>query len=144
MGAHHIAIAPFRLRDGRVAMGLIARLSRIIPLIIVLAVVALVIYVAVSYMRSPERAKELLVRIFTVLSAIIIVFFGVVSLYALAESNSAVLDLALSFAAVGVVCLAITRWCNHLFLKHHPQYRPKATKAKTKWFQSKGKFRWPF
>jgi len=106
-------------------MGLLARLSRIVPLLLIMAVVAIVIYLVVTYRHSPTRAK-----VFTWLNVVIIAFFGLASLYALFESHAGVLDLALSFAIVGLVCLGITRWCNHVFLKHNPHYRDKRQAAR--------------
>ena len=47
------------------------------------------------------------------------------------------LDLGASFLVVALVGLAITRWCNHLFLKHHPSYKKKPVKAAVK-------RRWPW
>ena len=111
-------------------MGLLARLSRIVPLLLIMAVVAIVIYLVVTYRHSPTRAKEVLIKVFTWLNVVIIAFFGLASLYALFESHAGVLDLALSFAIVGLVYLGITRWCNHVFLKHNPHYRDKRQAAR--------------
>ena len=118
-------------------MGLIARLSRVVPLVILLAVVAAVIYLVVTYRHSPARAKEVLIRVFTVLTAVLSGFFGLVTLYALFEGNGGVIDLGASFLAVALVGLAVTRWCNHVFLKHHPSYKKKPVRAAVK-------RRWPW
>ena len=61
-----------------------------------------------AQVRTPVRAKEVLIKVFTWLSAIIIGFFGIVSLYALFERNDAVLDLSVGFMIVGVIALGIT------------------------------------
>lgn len=111
-------------------IGLIARLSRSIPLIIILVILAVVIYFVVTYLRSKARAKEVLIAVFTVLCSVIIAFFGIVSLYALFEGNEPVLELAASFAGVGVVGLIITLICRHFFKKHNPHYKWKAEKAR--------------
>ncbi len=154
--------SPTRAKEGKLReeaeMGLLARLSRIVPLLLIMAVVAIVIYLVVTYRHSPTRAKEVLIKVFTWLNVVIIAFFtyrhsptrakevlikvftwlnvviiaffGLASLYALFESHVGVLDLALSFAIVGLVCLGITRWCNHVFLKHNPHYRDKRQAAR--------------
>ena len=44
---------------------IVIRLYRVIPLAIALAVIALVAYLAISYFRSPLRAKEILIAVFT-------------------------------------------------------------------------------
>lgn len=118
-------------------LGLLARATRIVPFLLILAVAAAVIYLVVTYRHSPARAKEVLVRVFTWLCGAITVFFGVVSLYALFEGNGAVLDLAASFMVVGLIGLGVTRWCNHVFLKKNPHYKEKSQRATTK-------RRWPW
>lgn len=111
---------------------LIARIMRSIPLLVFMAVLAVVLYLVISYRRSPAHAKETLIKVFTVINGVVIGFFGLVSLYALFEANSAVLDIAVCFALVGVLGLAITLWCRHVFLKNNPSYRKKPMKTKTK------------
>ena len=108
-------------------IGLVARLSRSLPLVIALVVLAFVIYFVVSYRRTPTRAKEVLIQVFTVICSIISIFFILASLYALLDGNQAVFELAASFAGVGVVGLIITLICKYFFKKHHPHYKYKAT-----------------
>ncbi|WP_165253909.1 guanylate cyclase [Adlercreutzia sp. ZJ304] len=110
-------------------IGLLARLSRSLPLVIALIVLAIVIYMVVTYVHSKARAKEVLISVFTVLCAAISIFFGLASLYAVIDNNSSVLELAASFAVVGVLGLIITRICNHFFKKNNPHYSQKAQKA---------------
>lgn len=109
---------------------LIVRLYRIIPLIIVLALVALVVYFVVSYRSSPNRAKEVLIKTFTWLTGVLSGVFALASLYAVLERNCFALDIALSFMAVTLVSLGIVFVCRAVFLKNHPQYRKKPMKAK--------------
>lgn len=108
-------------------MGLVARLYRMVPLIIILIVVALIIYGVVSFRRSPLRAKEVLIKIFTVLTLIISGFFAIVTLYGLFEGNTAVVDLFGSFLIVSLIAFGITRWCRFLFVRHHPSFKVKRT-----------------
>ena len=109
---------------------MIARLSRIVPLLIVLAVVALVVYLVATYRYSPNRAKEILIKMFTAITGAISAFFGLASLYAWFEHNEPVFDLAFSFLLTGLVGLAVTRICRAAFLRHNPAYRVKPMKAK--------------
>lgn len=118
-------------------MGLIARLSRIVPLIILLGLVAGIIYLVVTYRHSPARAKEVLIAVFTWLCGVLSVFFGLASVYAFFDHAPAVLDLTLSFLVVTLLGLAITRLCNYRFLKHNPNYRKKRLTATTR-------RRWPW
>ena len=83
-------------------MGLLARLSRVVPLVLVLALVAGVIYLVVTYRHSPARAKEVLIRLFTWLCGALSVCFALASVYAFFDNAPAVLDLALSFLAVSL------------------------------------------
>ena len=106
-------------------MGLIARLSRVVPLVIVLALAAGIIYLVV-------RAKEVLIQAFTWLCGILSAFFALASVYAFFDNAPAVLDLTLSFLAVTLVGLGITRLANRRFLKHNPSYRKKRLAATTK------------
>lgn len=108
---------------------MIARLSRIVPLLIVLAVVAGIVYLVATYRYSPSRAKQILVKMFTWITGVLSAFFLLVTLYALFENNAAVFDLAASFLATTAIGLAITRICNAVFLKHHPEYKHKPAKA---------------
>ena len=52
-------------------MGLIVRMLQSLPLVIVLVILAIVIYFVVSWMHSPTKAKEVLIRFFTVISIVI-------------------------------------------------------------------------
>lgn len=108
---------------------MIARLSRIVPLLLILAVVAGIVYLVATFKYSPSRAKEILIKMFTWLTSVLSVFFLLVTLYALFESNGAVIELGASFLATTLIGLAITRVCNAVFLKHHPDYRHKPMKA---------------
>ena len=102
-----------------------ARLSRIVPMLIVLAVVAAIVY------YSPNRAKELLIRIFTAITGAVSAFFLLVCAYAWLERNGAVFDLSFSFLLTALIGLAVTRICRAVFLRHNPAYRIKAAKTTT-------------
>lgn len=104
-------------------MNALVRLIRALPLVIALAVLAVVVYVVVAGMRSPNRAKEILIKLFTVVTTVLSVAFLLFAGYALLDGNEAVFDLAWVFAVVSIVALAITRLCRRRFAKHHPQYR---------------------
>ena len=118
-------------------MGFLARLSRVVPLLIVMAVAAGLIYVVVTYRHSPARAKEVLIKIFTWFNGIVVGFSALVSVYAFFDNAPAVLDLSLSFMVVGLVGLFVTRLANWRFLAHHPNYRKKRLAATTR-------RRWPW
>lgn len=106
-----------------------ARLSRIVPLLAVLAVVAGIVYLVALYKYSPPRAKEILIRLFTWITGVLSGFFAVASAYALFEGNDPAFDLAASFLATALIGLAVTRICRAVFLRHHPEYRKKPMKT---------------
>ena len=107
-------------------MGLIVRMLQSLPLVIVLVILAIVIYFVVSWMHSPTKAKEVLIRFFTVISIIISGFFLLASAYAFLESNVPVLEITVPFLIVGVLSLIITRICRWRFVKNHPHYKDKS------------------
>ena len=111
-------------------MGFIARLYRFWPLLVVLAVLAGVIYLVVTFRHTPEKAKAVLIKIFLALTIALSVFFGLASLYALLDGSEPVLDLALSCLILSLVLLGVTLLCRWRFLKNHPNYRFKPVKAK--------------
>ncbi|WP_165247238.1 guanylate cyclase [Adlercreutzia sp. ZJ141] len=113
------------------------RLSRIVPLLIALALLAAIVYLVARAVTSPPRAKEILIRLFTWITLALSAVFGLFSLYALFEHNAPVLDLAASFLITALIGLAAIRIANHVFLKHNPGYRSKPMRANTKW-------RWPW
>ena len=114
-------------------MPLLARLSRIVPLIIVLALVAGVVYVVAMFLYSPTKAKEILIKLFTFLMSAAH-FGGKYTLYF--EGNIDVLELTASFLATTLVGLAVTLLCRRSFIKHNPNYRKKPEKASGfKWWK---------
>ena len=73
-------------------MGLIVRMLQSLPLVIVLVILAIVIYFVVSWMHSPTKAKEVLIRFFTVISIVISAFFFLASAYAFGIERSCIGD----------------------------------------------------
>lgn len=55
---------------------MIARLSRIVPMLILLAVLAGIVYLVMAYRHSPNRAKEILIKMFTVITGGLSAFFS--------------------------------------------------------------------
>lgn len=105
------------------------RLYRILPLILILAVIAIIVYFVLTWRYSSNKAKEVLIRVFTVITIALSVFFGIVTLYAVFEQNVPVIELTGSCLAIGLIGLLITRICNAVFRKHHPNFRVVTGKA---------------
>lgn len=102
-----------------------ARLFRIVPLLLFFAVAAGVVYIVFAWLTSPARAKEILIKFFSVLTLALSIFFAIASLYAVGEQNWAAFDLFLAFLITSAVCLAIVRICRAVFLRNNPTYRNK-------------------
>ena len=105
------------------------RLYRIIPLLILLAVIAAVVYVVMSFRYSSNHAKIALIKVFTVLNIVLSVLFLLITLYALFEQNDPVFELAGSCLITTLVGLAVTRICNYVFQKNHPNFTEDAATA---------------
>lgn len=104
-------------------MRILIVLARSMPLLIALAVLAVVIYLVVAAVRSKARAKEVLIKAFTIICSTIAGAFALIAIYALIDSNMAVVELACVCAAIGLIGLAITLACRHFFRKRNPHYQ---------------------
>ena len=105
------------------------RLYRIIPLLILMAVVAAVVYLIMSFRYSSDHAKVALIKVFTWLCGILSIFFAIVTAYALFEQNNPVIELSGSCLAITLIGLGTARICNHVFKKNHPHYGEKVAQA---------------
>lgn len=108
-------------------MAILARMMQSLPLVIFLIVLAVVVYFVVAWAKSPTKAKEVLIKLFTVLTCVLSGFFLLASAYAFFESNGNVLDLTVPFLIVSLAALGITRLCRWRFVKNHPQYKKGGT-----------------
>lgn len=118
---------------------LIVRLYRIVPLLVILAVIAILIYLVVSWRHTPAKAKEILIRCFIVLNTALSAFFALATLYAWLENNSFVMDFFITLLGTTVVMLGITYLCRWKFLKNNPHYRWRPTGRATKGPRKKGR-----
>ena len=107
----------------------VARLSRIFPLIALLVVAAVVLYAVVAWRSGPNRAKEVLIRVFTVIGAAICAFFLLAAAYAAIERNWTAVEIAFTFGSVGLVALVVARICRWRFVRNHPAYKDDAVQA---------------
>lgn len=105
------------------------RLYRILPLLVLLALIAAIVYLIMSFRYSSERAKATLIKVFTWLCIALSAFFALVTAYAVFEGNQTVVELAGSCLAVTVIGLIITRICNAAFKKNHPRYGEEVARA---------------
>lgn len=105
------------------------RLYRILPFLILLAVVIGIAYLIMSFRYTSERAKATLITFLTWLFGILSVAVALVTGYALFERNDPVVELFGSCLAVTAIGLVVTRICNAIFRKNHPHYGEEVSKA---------------
>lgn len=117
-------------------MTALLRIMQSLPLVVALALIAGIVYFVVSYTKSPNRAKEVLINLFLVIGTGLCVIFGLVCLYCLFEGNQGMLEFFAMFLAISVLTLAITLICRAVFRKHHPHYQFKRIAAR---FTKEGK-----
>lgn len=104
-----------------------AGLTRALPLLAVLAAIAIAIYVFVSWRSTPARAKEVLIKVFIVLNSALSAFFLFALLYAALEGNAFVGEFFAVCLVTTLAVLGVTLLCRHAFLKHNPNYRWRVT-----------------
>lgn len=111
---------------------LAAGLTRALPLLAVLAAIAVAIYVFVSWKSTPARAKEVLIEVFVVLNSALSAFFLLALLYAALEGNAFVGEFFAVCLITTLAVLGITLLCRRTFLKHNPNYRWRVTQRAEK------------
>lgn len=104
-------------------VAIFARLSRVIPLVLILAVLAGVVYFVAMLKYSEPRAKLLVIKLFLWITGILSGLFGVASLYAVLDGNVAVLELFATFLATALIGLVVVLILQSRFYKKHPNYR---------------------
>lgn len=112
-------------------MQLILRLIQSLPLVIALAILAVLVYAVVSWAKSPTRAKEVLIKLFTVVTGILSAAMALATLYGILEKNENAAWFFGAFLIVSLVALAITLFCRWRFVKNHPHYRFKPIFSRT-------------
>lgn len=105
------------------------RLYRILPFLILLAVVIAIAYLIMSFRYTSERAKATLIKFLTWLFGILSIILGLVTLYAIFEHNEPVIELFGSCLAITLIGLVVTRICRAVFRKNHPRYGEEVAKA---------------
>ena len=105
------------------------RLYRILPFLVLLAIVIGIAYVVMSFRYTSDRAKAVLIKFLTWLFGILSAVLALITAYAAFERNEPVIELFGSCLAITIIGLAITRICHAVFRRRHPNYDEKATKA---------------
>ena len=93
---------------------LLVRLYRMLPLIVVLGIVAVTVYLLVSWRHTPTHAKHALIKVFTILGIGLTGFFGVATLYALLDGNAFVAEFFLVCALFMAVLLGKGAFARYL------------------------------
>lgn len=106
-------------------MAFLARVSRVIPVLLIMGLIAVGLYYGIAYRRSTTQAKIILIKLSTIVNGILSGIFALISLYALGEHNIPVFELFFSCFLIFFIALAITRICNAVFLHNHPIFKKK-------------------
>lgn len=106
-------------------MAFLVRISRLIPVLLVMGLLAVVLYYAVAYRRSHTQAKLILIKVSTIVNGVLSGVFALISLYAIGEHNIPVFELFFSCFLIFFIALVVTRVCNAVFLHHHPIFKKK-------------------
>ena len=104
-------------------MAFLVRISRLIPVLLVMAGAAVALYYAIAFQRSRTQAKLILIKVSTIVNGVLSGIFALISLYALGEKNLPVFELFASCFALFFIALVVTRICNAVFLRKHPVFK---------------------
>lgn len=113
---------------------LLARLYRMVPLIVLLVLLGVAVFVFVATRHNSERAKEAVLKLFWWVCAVLTGLALLGALYAWFDGSELVFDLFLTSAALTGIGWLVDLICGAIFRKHHPKYRltPTTPKAKVK------------
>lgn len=106
---------------------LLVRLYRALPILIVLGILAVLVYLVVSWRHTPTHAKLALIKVFTVANGGLTAFLGLATVYALLDGNEFVADFFFWCGVMTAILLGITLLCRRRFFKKHPKFRWKLT-----------------
>lgn len=112
-------------------MTIVARLTRLLPIFFGIALAAFALYAVVSVRYTPVKAKELLIKIFTVVFGATTLFFILATIYAAIDGGAEAVELMATFLLPFALGLAITLICRAVFLRNHPAYKLKPVRAET-------------
>ncbi len=103
---------------------------RVMPLLVCVLVSYLVVYVLYALLHSSIHAKYMLRRYAIGLNTILSLACALVALYALADHNRVVLEIALSCLGLMAVLLCLACAAYARFLSRHPSYKKRAARTK--------------
>ena len=108
------------------------RVFQMLPLYIIIAIVAFALYMYIAYRQSPNRAKEILIKIFSYAFSIISIILSLSCIYTILDKNTFAFEIAASMLLVSLVTLGIVGICRYIFLKNNPKYKIPRSKASFK------------
>ena len=105
------------------------RLTRIVPFVIFLAILAVVIYLIARFRFPSARATQLVNDFFTVICVVLCIGLALITLLTVLDNNTFAVEIFGSFLAAAVLGLIVVRICNWSFLKKYPQYKHRPDEA---------------
>lgn len=101
---------------------IIVWIFRLLPVEIALLVAAYAGFKVLSNRKNSTIAKEALIKVVMWFNIVVGGVFLLIALYALADGNNWVIEIALAFAIICAFFLAIALVCKYNFLKKRPNY----------------------
>ena len=105
------------------------RLTRIVPFVIFLAILAVFIYLIARFRFPSARAKQIVIDFFTAICVVLCIGLAVITLLTVLDKNTFAVEIFGSFLAAAVLGLIVVRICNWSFLKKYPQYKHRPDEA---------------
>ena len=105
------------------------RLTRIVPFVIFLAILAVVIYLIARFRFPSARAKQIVIDFFTDICVVLCIGLALITLLTVLDNNTFAVEIFGSFLAAAVLGLIVVRICNWSFLKKYPQYKHRPDEA---------------
>ena len=107
-----------------------ARILSLLPILAIFAAFALLGYLYLSYKQSPARAKEVLIKLFIILSVALCAVFILICIYSLLDNNEMIFELSAALLVISIAMLLVVLICRYIFLKHNPSYKLPRNKSR--------------
>lgn len=120
---------------------IIVLIFRMMPLEIVIGVVAVVAYLALSNKKGTSVAKEVLIKIVLFINVVLFTAFLLVTLYSILDHHAAMIELSGSCAGICGLSALIALVCKKAFLKNRPNYNWKRVDFKKVFNRDNSKIR---
>ena len=102
---------------------IIVLIFRLMPIEIIIGVIAVLAYFALSSFKDNSIAKEVLIKIVLFINSVLFVAFALVTLYSILDNHMAMIEISGCCAGICGVVATVAYICKRNFLKNRPGYR---------------------